>query len=79
MPLNPLLARAFKFQTLRPTTDKSHYDGAVLFEAETVENLVAVFMSSDYLNIIVPDEKRFIDRDSMLLLPLGTIPVISRL
>jgi hypothetical protein len=36
------------------------------------------FMSADYTRVTVEDEKRFIEKESMVLVPLGAIPIINR-
>lgn len=53
------------------------WDGMVIFEGETYEKIMEVFTSAEYLEIVVPDEKQFLDRDAGQLLALDIATILG--
>ncbi|KAJ9606731.1 hypothetical protein H2200_008740 [Cladophialophora chaetospira] len=45
-----------------------HHDGVAIMEAESLEAFLSVYQDKDFLEIVLPDEKRFIDRDKSFVL-----------
>ncbi|KAK5736812.1 hypothetical protein LTR17_007137 [Elasticomyces elasticus] len=44
------------------------YDGGAEFWAETYEDIMAVFQDPEYERIVVPDEKKFLDREKAVMM-----------
>ncbi|KAK5689193.1 hypothetical protein LTR17_026448 [Elasticomyces elasticus] len=44
------------------------YDGGAEFWAETYEDMMAVFQDPEYTRIVVPDEKKFLDREKAVMM-----------
>lgn len=49
-------------------TTPVEFDGAAEFWVEVIEDLFAVFSDPTYIEVVMPDEKTFIDRDNAILL-----------
>ncbi|KAJ7455336.1 hypothetical protein B0H11DRAFT_252492 [Mycena galericulata] len=57
---------------------KPEWDGLVVFEAESYAKIFEIFQNEEYLKVLVPDEKRFIDREASVVLPLDLNTVINK-
>lgn len=49
-------------------TTSVEFDGAAEFWVESIEDLFTVFSDPIYIEVVIPDEKTFIDRDNAILL-----------
>ncbi|KAJ7131587.1 hypothetical protein C8R43DRAFT_1207626 [Mycena crocata] len=58
-------------------TPMAEWDGMVIFEGESYEKIFAVFQDAEYQKIIVPDEEKFLDRQSAHMLPLDLFTVVG--
>ncbi|KAJ7131589.1 EthD domain-containing protein [Mycena crocata] len=56
----------------------AEWDGMVIFEGESYAKIFAVFQDAEYQKIIVPDEEKFLDRQSAQMLPLDLFTVVDK-
>lgn len=54
------------------------YDGAVVFQARTYEDITAIFQSQEYQEKVVPDEEKFVDRTNFAMFPCDMVTVHSK-
>ncbi|EIM81442.1 uncharacterized protein STEHIDRAFT_161633 [Stereum hirsutum FP-91666 SS1] len=57
--------------SLQPLAMISDCDGMAEFEAETMEDVMAVFSTEEFAKTIYPDEGRFLDRTKSIVMPLA--------
>ena len=53
------------------------FDGMATFEAITWKKLFEVFQDKEYLDVVVPDEKIFLEKDKCVGLPLNIVSVVD--
>ncbi|KAK1236159.1 hypothetical protein PQX77_000601 [Marasmius sp. AFHP31] len=53
------------------------YDGAVLFDSESFDAMNTAFSTDDYVQKVIPDELKFIDREKCVVLRLNIASIVD--
>ena len=52
-------------------------DGFASFEGPSYEKIFECFQDEEYLNIVVPDEEKFLDKGRSFAIPVDIVPVFE--
>jgi hypothetical protein len=56
----------------------AQWAGLAIYEADSYEKIFAIFRDEEYLKVVLPDQKKFVDREGSQVLPVDLATILDK-